>query len=64
MLLSQQLYYNALICFLNSVKVSTSVMFLVFMQGYFVPDSDPTIEDIYRKQCVIDDKVAILDSKQ
>ena len=24
---------------------------------------DPTIEDSYRKQCVIDDEVAVLDSK-
>jgi len=28
-----------------------------------VSDYDPTIEDSYRKQCVIDEKVAHLDSK-
>ena len=30
-------------------------------QSYFVTDYDPTIEDSYQKQCVIDDKVAKLD---
>ena len=33
------------------------------IKGFFVEDCDPTIEDSYRKQCVIDDKVAILDSE-
>jgi Ras-related protein R-Ras2 len=32
-----------------------------FIQSHFVQDYDPTIEDSYRKQCVIDDKVAHLD---
>ena len=32
-----------------------------FFQSYFVTDYDPTIEDSYQKQCVIDDKVAKLD---
>jgi len=36
-------------------------MFL--FQSYFVTDYDPTIEDSYTKQCVIDDVVAKLDSK-
>ena len=31
------------------------------IQSYFVTDYDPTIEDSYTKQCVIDDKVAKLD---
>jgi len=35
----------------------------VLMQSYFVTDYDPTIEDSYTKQCVIDDVVAKLDSK-
>ena len=30
-------------------------------QSYFVTDYDPTIEDSYTKQCVIDNKVAKLD---
>ena len=33
------------------------------LQSYFVTDYDPTIEDSYTKQCVIDDTVAKLDSK-
>lgn len=32
-------------------------------QSYFVTDYDPTIEDSYTKQCVIDDRAARLDSK-
>jgi Ras-related protein R-Ras2 len=32
-----------------------------FFQSYFVTDYDPTIEDSYTKQVVIDDKVAKLD---
>lgn len=32
-------------------------------QSYFVTDYDPTIEDSYTKQCVIDDIPAKLDSK-
>ena len=35
----------------------------VLFQSYFVTDYDPTIEDSYTKQCVIDDVVAKLDSK-
>ncbi len=33
------------------------------MQSFFVTDYDPTIEDSYTKQCVIDDRVAKLDSE-
>ncbi|XP_016080683.1 PREDICTED: ras-related protein R-Ras2 isoform X3 [Miniopterus natalensis] len=32
-----------------------------FLQSYFVTDYDPTIEDSYTKQCVIDDRAARLD---
>ncbi|CAG8718296.1 5295_t:CDS:2, partial [Gigaspora rosea] len=32
-----------------------------FIQAHFVDEYDPTIEDSYRKQCVIDDEVALLD---
>lgn len=35
----------------------------IFFQSYFVTDYDPTIEDSYTKQCVIDDIPAKLDSK-
>uniref|UniRef100_A0A452UR06 RAS related 2 n=1 Tax=Ursus maritimus TaxID=29073 RepID=A0A452UR06_URSMA len=34
---------------------------LFFLQSYFVTDYDPTIEDSYTKQCVIDDRAARLD---
>ena len=34
-----------------------------FLQSYFETDYDPTIEDSYTKQCVIDDEVARLDSE-
>lgn len=33
----------------------------VCLQSHFVEEYDPTIEDSYRKQCVIDDEVAVLD---
>lgn len=36
---------------------------LSMFQSYFVQDYDPTIEDSYTKQCVIDSIVAKLDSK-
>jgi len=32
-----------------------------FIQSHFVDEYDPTIEDSYRKQCIIDDEVALLD---
>ncbi|KAJ1499670.1 Ras GTPase [Coelomomyces lativittatus] len=31
------------------------------MQSRFVDEYDPTIEDLYRKQCAIDEEVALLD---
>jgi len=31
------------------------------IQSHFVDEYDPTIEDSYRKQCVIDEEVALLD---
>merc|ERR1719249_211094 len=41
--------------------VGKSALTIQFIQSYFVTDYDPTIEDSYRKQCVIDDDVARLD---
>lgn len=43
--------------------VGKSALTIQFIQSHFVPDYDPTIEDSYRKQCVIDDRVAHLDSE-
>lgn len=37
--------------------------FVYRLKSYFVTDYDPTIEDSYTKQCVIDSQVAKLDSK-
>lgn len=41
--------------------VGKSALTIQFIQSHFVQDYDPTIEDSYKKQCVIDDKVAHLD---
>uniref|UniRef100_UPI00359022E3 ras-related protein R-Ras2 n=1 Tax=Myxine glutinosa TaxID=7769 RepID=UPI00359022E3 len=41
--------------------VGKSALTIQFIQSYFVTDYDPTIEDSYTKQCVIDDKPARLD---
>ena len=38
-----------------------ALMLSLLMQSHFVEEYDPTIEDSYRKQCVIDDEVAVLD---
>ena len=37
-------------------------VFVAILQSYFVTDYDPTIEDSYTKQCMVDDVVARLDS--
>ncbi|XP_054517173.1 ras-related protein R-Ras2 isoform X4 [Pan troglodytes] len=41
--------------------VGKSALTIQFIQSYFVTDYDPTIEDSYTKQCVIDDRAARLD---
>jgi len=41
--------------------VGKSCLTLQFIQGLFVDDYDPTIEDSYRKHCVIDNEFALLD---
>ncbi|CEH14610.1 ras protein [Ceraceosorus bombacis] len=41
--------------------VGKSALTVMFIQGHFVDEYDPTIEDSYRKQCVIDEEVALLD---
>jgi small GTP-binding protein len=43
--------------------VGKSALTIQFIQSYFVTDYDPTIEDSYTKQCVIDSQAAKLDSK-
>ncbi|KAI9001668.1 Ras GTPase [Gaertneriomyces sp. JEL0708] len=41
--------------------VGKSALTIQFIQSHFVDEYDPTIEDSYRKQCLIDDEVALLD---
>lgn len=41
--------------------VGKSALTIQFIQSYFVTDYDPTIEDSYMKQCIIDEAVARLD---
>ncbi|XP_058256560.1 ras-related protein R-Ras2 isoform X2 [Hemibagrus wyckioides] len=41
--------------------VGKSALTIQFIQSYFVTDYDPTIEDSYTKQCVIDERPARLD---
>lgn len=41
--------------------VGKSALTIQFIQGQFVDEYDPTIEDSYRKQVVIDNQVALLD---
>eukprot|EP00118_Oscarella_pearsei_P002340 m.10287 g.10287 ORF g.10287 m.10287 type:complete len:193 (+) comp22137_c0_seq2:779-1357(+) len=41
--------------------VGKSALTIQFIQSYFVEEYDPTIEDSYRKQSVIDEEVAVLD---
>ena len=59
------MFLAAFLTTLTDLKAKTvnENLFYIF-QSYFVTDYDPTIEDSYTKQCVIDDSVAKLDSKQ
>ncbi|KAJ7265795.1 ras family-domain-containing protein [Mycena rebaudengoi] len=41
--------------------VGKSALTIQFIQSHFEIDYDPTIEDSYKKQCVIDNEVALLD---
>ncbi|TPX35799.1 hypothetical protein SmJEL517_g01992 [Synchytrium microbalum] len=41
--------------------VGKSALTIQFIQAYFVDEYDPTIEDSYRKQCTVDDELALLD---
>ncbi|CAG8587816.1 7405_t:CDS:2 [Paraglomus brasilianum] len=41
--------------------VGKSALTIQFIQSHFIDEYDPTIEDSYRKQCIIDDEVALLD---
>ncbi|ORX92804.1 ras-domain-containing protein [Basidiobolus meristosporus CBS 931.73] len=41
--------------------VGKSALTIQFIQSHFVDEYDPTIEDSYRKQCMIDDEISMLD---
>ncbi|KAJ3032785.1 Ras GTPase [Rhizophlyctis rosea] len=41
--------------------VGKSALTIQFIQSQFVDEYDPTIEDSYRKQCIIDNEPALLD---
>ncbi|CAJ2513910.1 Uu.00g020290.m01.CDS01 [Anthostomella pinea] len=41
--------------------VGKSCLTIQMTQDHFIDEYDPTIEDSYRKQCVIDDELALLD---
>lgn len=41
--------------------VGKSALTIQFIQNQFPEEYDPTIEDSYRKQCLIDEEVALLD---
>ena len=43
--------------------VGKSALTIQFVQSHFVQSYDPTVEDSYQKQVVIDEKIAYLDSK-
>eukprot|EP00123_Amoebidium_parasiticum_P010450 comp20113_c0_seq1/m.24814 comp20113_c0_seq1/g.24814 ORF comp20113_c0_seq1/g.24814 comp20113_c0_seq1/m.24814 type:complete len:194 (-) comp20113_c0_seq1:557-1138(-) len=46
---------------LGDGAVGKSCMTIQFTRAQFVEDYDPTIEDAYRKQCVVDDQAVLLD---
>ncbi|OXA52520.1 ras-like protein 2 [Folsomia candida] len=58
---SRQLQNNHKIVVVGAGGVGKSAITIQFIQSYFVQDYDPTIEDSYTKQCVIDDIPAKLD---
>lgn len=41
--------------------VGKSALTIQLIQSHFVDEYDPTIEDSYRKQCIVDDEVVMLD---
>eukprot|EP01084_Bolivina_argentea_P195931 335998_1 len=49
------------VCMLGAGAVGKSALTLQFIQGQFVPDYDPTIEDAYRKHIQVDGNSLLLD---
>lgn len=51
--------YRLVVC--GGGAVGKSALTIQFIQSHWLEEYDPTIEDSYRKQCVIDEEVALLD---
>lgn len=49
------------IVLLGGGGVGKSALTVSFVQGFFLDVYDPTIEDSYRKQVSVDDKVVLID---
>merc|ERR1719415_222200 len=49
------------VCMLGAGAVGKSALTLQYIQGQFVPDYDPTIEDAYRKHTSVDGNSLLLD---
>ena len=49
------------VCMLGAGAVGKSALTLQYIQGQFVPDYDPTIEDAYRKHTQVDGNSLLLD---
>ncbi|KAK5575591.1 hypothetical protein RB653_006724 [Dictyostelium firmibasis] len=49
------------LCIMGDGGVGKTAVTIQFISNHFVHYYDPTIEDSYRKQCVIDDQVYMLD---
>ncbi|KAM9983557.1 hypothetical protein ACTFIY_000269 [Dictyostelium cf. discoideum] len=49
------------LCIMGDGGVGKTSITIQFISNHFVNCFDPTIEDLYRKQCVIDDQVYMLD---
>ncbi|PVU88987.1 hypothetical protein BB561_005625 [Smittium simulii] len=56
-----QFVYEYKLVVVGGGGVGKSALTIQFIQSHFVDEYDPTIEDSYRKQCVIDDETALLD---
>jgi GTPase KRas protein len=60
--LHPSIHLSLFVCVCLCLKgVGKSALTIQFIQSHFVDEYDPTIEDSYRKQCVIDEEVALLD---
>lgn len=42
-------------------NVGKSSLVVQFMQNYYIDEYNPTLEDVYRKQCIVDDQVCIIE---